>query len=56
MKFSEKECICLYFFVCFFVEEISENIAEKQAKGERDPDLKWEEEFMISNDSEEKWK
>ena len=29
------------------------NIAEKQAMEERDPNLQWEEDYMISNDREE---
>ena len=47
----------LYIFYCLcFVEEISMNTAEKQAMEERDPDLKCEEYFMISDDRRENWK
>ena len=44
------------FYCLCFVEEISVNIAEKQAMEERNPNIEQEEDLRISNDWVEHWK
>ena len=52
-----KKVINLSIFYCLcFVEEISANISEKPVMEETDPDLEWEEDFIISDDREEQCK
>ena len=49
MYLSIFHCLC-------FVEAISVHIAEEQVMEERYPDLEWDEDFIISTDSEQHWK
>ena len=51
----KKECICLSLSIYIF-EETSANNAEKRVMEDKEPDLEWEKDLRISDDTEYHWK